>query len=131
MLNHASVNIKKGSMKFLLVLVLICSHASANTFSLEDTGARFTLLISPTELSYHSEGLSKRVQLTKCNQKLAMELNAELLSKLPSTFGSKGLTFRVDGDTFKLDPQSSLAKMLLMMDARFLSFLKEEKTACK
>lgn len=117
-------------MRFILIM-LISLPAFANSFSLQETGARFELSISPALMSYSSESLKKKFPVVKCNEKLAQELNAELLSKLPSKEVSQGLKFQVDEKEIVIDPKSDLGKIALMMDTRILRFTVEEKEACK
>lgn len=114
-------------MKFLLLILPI--SVSANTFQLKDMGARFTLSISPTELSYSSESMSKRLKVRDCNRGLASELNTEIFGKV--TQGkSSGLRFLVDGKETRVDHQSDFGMRLLTMESRILEFLVEESQAC-
>lgn len=114
-----------------IIALLISLPVYSNTFQLADTGARFTLKISPQELRYSSEGLSRNFKITDCNRRLARNLNAELLEKLPATAGKEGLKFLVDDKTFFLPANGSLTKLVTMMDPRIHQFALEEKKACK
>ena len=117
-------------MHFILVL-LFSLPVFANRFELKETGARFELLITPGLISFNSEATKRKIPINKCNEKLAQALNAELLAKLPSKEANAGLKFQIDEKEINLDPQSDLGKMALMMDARILGFIVEEKKACK
>lgn len=117
-------------MKYLFV-ILISLPVYSNTFVLPDTGARFTLKITKTELVYSSEAMTKTIPLKPCNLDLAKRLNGELLNKLPETASANGLKFLVDDKETKLGASSELASLVTMMDPRILRFALEEKEACK
>ena len=68
----------------LLSLFLWIAPALANRFQLLETGARFVLDISKTELRYQSETLKKEIEIKPCNFKLINQLNLELLHTLNS-----------------------------------------------
>lgn len=117
-------------MKFL-ALFLISLPVYSNSFKLPDTGSRFSLKISASELVYESEGMRKTFALKDCNIVYARQLNAELIKKLPKVAGTQGLKFIVDDKTFFLDPKSDLASTVTMMDPRIQQFSIEEREACK
>lgn len=115
----------------LLFFFLISLPVYSNTFQLVDSGARFTLKISKSELTYQSEALFKKFAVKECNLKLAKDLNAELLSKVPSKSEKKGLKLLVDDKEIILGKSSELAGRALAMDSRMIRFTVEEKEACK
>lgn len=115
----------------ILLLFLISLPVYSNSFQLPDTGARFTLKINANELVYESESLRKKVSIKDCNLILAKQLNAEILKKLPTNFGTTGLKFLVDDKIFYLDQKSELSGMVTMMDARIHQFLLQENESCK
>lgn len=117
-------------MKYI-ALILISLPAYSNTFVLPDTGARFTLKITKTEVKYESEAMTKSFPLKACNLELARKLNGELIEKLPEKSLNAGLKFIVDERELKIAPQSDLASIATMMDPRILRFALEEKEACK
>lgn len=117
-------------MNFILIW-LISLPVLANSFSLKETGARFDLSISPNELIFNSEAQKIKIKISKCNLELAKNLNAELLGKLPKKEVVQGLSFYLDEKPIKIDPQSDLAVSALVMDARLLRFIVEEKASCK
>lgn len=117
-------------MNFILLL-LISLPVFANRFTLKETGARFDLVISPEQIVFNSEAIKRKFPVTKCNAKLAQDLNAELLAKLPSKETAKGLTIHLNENPIVIDPKSDLAMTALAMDARILRFVVEEKAACK
>jgi hypothetical protein len=123
--------IKAGEfMKFILALFLSIPVYS-NTFTLSETGARFTLVINPKEVTYKSEGLKKTIPLKKCNEALAQDLNKEFISRLPSSLPKTGFKFQVDKKELLIDPQTEWGKSLVMMDSRIMRLIIEEKEACK
>lgn len=117
-------------MKYLL-LILISLPAFSNTFQLVDTGARFTLNISKTDLTYQSEAMNKKFSLKDCNLSLAKDLNSEMISKIPSKIPEKGFKFLVDDKEILVDKNSELGSKILAMDSRIIRFAVEEKVACK
>jgi hypothetical protein len=82
-------------------------------------------------LVYSSEGLTKRFEIRDCSRRLARNLNAEILDKLPSTYGAEGLRFLVDEKVFFLPAKHPLTSLVTMMDPRIHQFAVEEKKACK
>lgn len=117
-------------MRFLFFF-LISLPVYSNTFQLVESGARFTLKISKSELTYQSETLFKKFPIKDCNLMLAKDLNAELLSKIPSKSEVKGLKLLVDDKELTLAKSSELATKALAMDSRMIRFIVEEKEACK
>ena len=117
-------------MKYLL-LSLISLPAFSNSFQLVDSGARFTLKISKSDLTYQSEALNKKFSLKDCSLPLAKDLNSELIAKIPSTLPEKGFKFLVDEKEILVDKKSELAKKILAMDSRIIRFAVEERVACK
>lgn len=117
-------------MKYLF-LFLISLPAFSNSFELMDTGSRFTLKITKSELIYSSEALKKTIPLSACSFKLAKELNGELIKKLPRTIASEGVIFKVDDKVIPLSKKDELLHSVLAMDSRILRFTMEEREACK
>ena len=117
-------------MKYL-ALILISLPAYSNTFVLPETGARFSLKITKTDLKYESEAMTKTISLKPCSLDLAKKLNAEIISKLPDKSEKSGLKFLIDDRELMLSPKSELAGLVTMMDPRILRFAIEEKEACK
>lgn len=117
-------------MRFLFFF-LITLPVYSNTFQLVESGARFTLKISKSELTYESETLFKKFPIKECNLNLARDLNAELLSKIPSRSEERGLKLLVDDKELILGKSSELASKTLAMDSRMIRFIVEEKEACK
>lgn len=117
-------------MHFILTL-LISMPVFANRFTLKDSGARFDLKITPELIVFNSEAIKRKFPVKKCNAKLAQDLNAELLAKLPSKEAVSGLTIYLDEKPLVIDPKSELAMSALAMDARILRYVVEEKEACK
>lgn len=117
-------------MKFFL-LFLISLPVYSNTFQLVDSGARFTLKISKSELAYNSEALSKTFKLKDCSLPLAKDLNSEILALLPAKPSEKGFKFLVDGKEIQVSKEDKLSSKILAMDSRMIRFTVEEKAACK
>lgn len=112
-------------------LFLISLPAFSNTFQLVDSGARFTLEITKSDLTYQSEALNKKFTLKDCSLPLAKDLNSELIAKIPSSLPEKGLKFLVDEKEIRVEKNSELASRILAMDSRIIRFVVEEKVACK
>lgn len=117
-------------MKFIL-LFLISLPVYSNSFQLDETSARFKLSISKDKLYFHSESLKTDIALRPCSFPIAKALNNQLISKLPRTFASSGLKFKIDNNEFFLSEKDELAKIVLSMEHKILQFMAEEKTACK
>jgi hypothetical protein len=116
-------------MKIILAF-LITLPAYSNTFKLRQTGARFTLDISPEAIQYESEAITKFLPVKKCNEVLVKTLNSELLADLPGLDLKSGLDFEIDNIPFFIDPDSAFTKNILMMDSRIQRFLLDEKALC-
>jgi hypothetical protein len=117
-------------MKYILLTFLslpVCS----NTFKLLDTGSRFSLIIDKERLRYQSETLRQSVTIKKCNETIIQNLNAEMITNLPSHDSANGLRLNVDKSSVLVSPSSALGKIILMMDTRMIRLLSEEKSACK
>lgn len=117
-------------MKVILAF-LISLPVYSNVFELAETGARFTLSITPQSIIYDSVALHEKVIVKKCNENLVTSLNAEILAKLPNENLNKGLNFKIDKNSLLVNPKSELGKIILAMDHRILRLLIEEKSACK
>ncbi len=111
-------------MMKVFFLALLSLPLYSNTFELKHTSARFKLDITPEELRFKSEILTKKYRLTPCSLELARELNGELLGSIGVK--ESDLDFWVDGK--KLRGPSSL---LLIMNEKILAFSLKEQELCK
>jgi hypothetical protein len=108
----------------LFFLALIALPLYSNTFELKDTSARFKLEITPKELRFESEIMTKKFILTPCSLEFARELNDEFLGSIEVK--DSDLDLWVDGK--KLRGPSSL---LTIINEKILAFSLKEQEICQ
>ena len=117
-------------MKIFLFFLFI-SQSYANTFSMQESGARFNLKITRDSLIYRSEMMNEKLKVNRCNFRLVEKLNSSLLGMIPTTDYKNGLTFSVDGNDFVLNADAPSLKTLMNMDQKIMSFLLNERKICR